>query len=215
MKQLLYVFTSMLISSLSHGSELQIMVQDSSGKPASNIVVVVIPKSIKAEKRQERLTISQIDKAFSPYMTVMQTGQPLEFSNSDDITHHIFSASRTQNFSFKIRKGQRYSAITFDSPTSISMGCNIHDWMSGHILIVDTPYFILTNKDGIASIIVDELGEATIKTWHPQMNKTDIDTRKQILLPVDNMKLKIKLKQSLGEIPDQMSGDNFDFLDDY
>lgn len=199
----------------SRAAELRVTVKDSLGVPISNIAVLVKTANEGEKKRKETLTVSQKNKAFSPYFTVMQIGQPLEFSNTDDITHHIFSASRVENFSFKIRKGEVNSSVQFKTPISISMGCNIHDWMSGHILVVDTPYFTLTDEKGIAAIQLDTTGVARVEIWHPQMSPVDKNIQKSLLLTTENISVSITLKNKFGKIPEQTSGDDFDFLDDY
>ena len=43
----------------------------------------------------------------------------------------------------------------FNKEAEIAMGCNIHDWMSGYLLIVDTPFFTKSDKNGDSEIIID------------------------------------------------------------
>ena len=46
-----------------------------------------------------------------------------------------------------------------------ALGCNIHDRMSAHVVVVDTPTFARTDDKGQASFDLPA-GEHTAKAWH-------------------------------------------------
>ena len=196
-------------------SQVTVEILSSKGKPLGGIAVFITPELITKSPRQAVITINQKDKAFAPYLSIIQRGQEVEFSNNDDITHHIFSASRQNNFSFKIRQGQNHRSVSFDQPGSVSMGCNVHDWMTGHLLVVDTPYFEFSDENGIAVLNIDDLGEATVNLWHPQLSSKETSLQKSFTLSDESTTAHFKLKHPISEIPQQTSGDEFDFLDDY
>ena len=55
--------------------------------------------------------------------------------------------------------------IVFDKPGVATLGCNIHDRMSAHIIVVDTPTFARTDDKGQASFDLPP-GEHVVKAWH-------------------------------------------------
>ena len=55
----------------------------------------------------------------------------------------------------------------FDKPGTVTLGCNIHDWMLGYIQVVDTPFFGVTGSDGRAAIGDIGAGEFEVHVWHP------------------------------------------------
>ncbi|MGR6800534.1 hypothetical protein, partial [Aeromonas veronii] len=55
--------------------------------------------------------------------------------------------------------------IVFDKPGVAALGCNIHDRMSAHIVVVDTPTFARTDAKGEASFDLPP-GEHGVKAWH-------------------------------------------------
>ena len=77
--------------------------------------------------------VGQFDRSFTPYISIMQLGNKVNFKNKDDITHHIYSPIGDNKFSFKIRAGESQMKSDFQQTGEVAMGCNIHDWMSGYL----------------------------------------------------------------------------------
>lgn len=78
--------------------------------------------------------VGQFDRSFTPYISVIQLGNTVNFKNRDDITHHIYSPIGDNKFSYKINAGQSASKSDFQQTGEVAMDCNIHDWMSGYLL---------------------------------------------------------------------------------
>lgn len=194
---------------------VEVAVHDTKGQAVSNMVVYLQPLAgQQLIKSSEVVTISQRDKAFSPYITVSQTEKQVSFANQDDITHQIYSADRDNKFSFKIRAGAKHVLEKFDHQAEIAMGCNIHDWMSGHLLVVDTPFFGKTDSNGKISFSLNELGQYRVVVWHPQL-LTDNHRLSQELNVLNNSVLTFSLPKNLESIPTQENTDDFDFISEY
>lgn len=168
----------------------------------------------RATKLSKTTIIGQRDKSFTPYISVVQKGDPVQFSNQDDITHHIYSPVGGNKFSFKIRAGQQQVNQSFTQAGEVPMGCNIHDWMSGYLLILDTPYFGKTNDQGQTDITLKYQGQYKVTLWHPQMNEPNNRLSQVIEVHADT-KLAMSLQQAMSEVPEQKNDDDFDFLSDY
>jgi plastocyanin len=206
----------MSLSISAYSTAVEVFLYAPNGKPLKGIVVSVEPLKMQTQlKNADPVRISQLNKAFKPYLSVIQRNQPVEFINQDDITHHIYSASREQRFSFKMRSGSTHSKVQFNTAGQISMGCNIHDWMSGYLLILDTPYFSKTDVNGKVSITLPETGQAKINLWHPQLTKHEKTEHEVELISKQLNKFSFQLTTPLKAIPKQESGEDFDFLDDY
>ena len=54
----------------------------------------------------------------------------------------------------------------FDKVGVVRIGCNIHDWMSGIILVLPTPHFAVTDAAG--HFVLENLpkGSYTLVAWH-------------------------------------------------
>ena len=212
----LLAFYSLSIFSLaSVADNLTVTVHDHLDKPLSNVVVYLEPPaSLSLAPRQEPVEVIQADKAFAPYIAVMQKGASVKFKNDDDITHHIYSPVGDNKFAFKISAGQERMKHDFQHAGDVVMGCNIHDWMSGHLLILETPYFAKTNEQGNAVFDVKDKGQYQVVVWHPQMLEKDNRIAQSVNFE-RSKKLSIKLTKPLAELPNQVNEDDFDFLSDY
>ncbi|MCC4831306.1 hypothetical protein LMH66_01510 [Shewanella sp. 10N.7] len=196
------------------------MVIDSINTPMANMVVYLTPINEDYKQQQLKMPVKkpvevhQENKQFSPYITVMQKGYQLKFVNDDDITHHIYSASGPKRFSFKLRKDSSQKDLVFDQAGHISMGCNIHDWMSGHVLVVDTPFFGVTNNLGMVEFNSIPEVQYRLDIWHPQL-QTNNNTYSQTVTTPLLETLTIQVNASMDEIPTQQSLDDFEFLEGY
>jgi plastocyanin len=194
---------------------VQVQVNNVKNIPLENMVVYLEPLAAQVLPQQsETVNISQHSKSFIPYISVSQSTAKVSFENKDDITHHIYSADSENKFSFKIRAGKTDSTTQFNHAAEIAMGCNIHDWMSGYLLVVDTPYFTKTDAQGIASFTMKELGKYRVVVWHPQLRTEKNRIIKEKNLSTDDT-ITFTLKQNMDDIPAQKSDDDFDFLSDY
>mgnify|MGYP003384733356 CR=1 FL=1 len=194
---------------------VQVFVKTKSGEPLADMVVYLEPlEGQLLEKSSKEVVIGQRNKSFTPYISVSQVNSKVNFVNQDDITHHIYSAGSDNKFSFKIKAGQTNSSARFYHETEVAMGCNIHDWMSGFLLVVNTPYFAKTDENGQVVFDIASLGKYKIVVWHPQMqSKNNRLIKKEAVLA--NSAFTFILNHPMAEIPLQESDDDFDFLSDY
>lgn len=195
--------------------QVSVKVLDNKNKPVSNLVVYLEPPaSMTVDLSDNVVEVAQIDKSFSPYIGVMQKGASVKFHNKDNITHHIYSPVGDNKFAFKISAGQERLKSDFSSAGEIAMGCNIHDWMSGHLLILETPYFAKTNEEGVAIINIKDAGEYNVVVWHPQLNTDNNRMNKSVKIDKQTA-INMTLSNPLGELPSQKNEEDFDFLSDY
>ena len=207
----IFVFSSPLLAN----TTLNVTVTDTNNRPLENMVVFVEPVNHKvALENTTTLEIGQQNKSFIPYISVMQLGSNVNFNNKDNITHHIYSPVGENKFSVKIRSGQQITKHNFKQAGEVSMGCNIHDWMSGYMLIVDTPFFAKSDKSGNTNIEITHPGQYKVVVWHPQMKEADNKIAKFININ-NSMKMVMKLSKPMDDIPSQKNEDDFDFLSDY
>ena len=67
--------------------------------------------------------------------------------------------------------------MVFDQPGAVKLGCNIHDWMSGVILVVPTSYFASTDASGIHPARRPRRC-ADVAAWH-ENSQTPVETTAQ------------------------------------
>jgi len=200
--------------------QLDVQVSGPDGNPVSDVIVFAEPLEATAvtARNTDPLIIAQKNKAFAPYIGVVQRDNAVRFVNQDDITHHIYSVSGNNRFSFKIAAGgsQQILASAGDANTveEVAMGCNIHDWMSGYLLVVDTPWFASTDDQGMVALPVEKNGRYRLNVWHPQLQTPDHRMRQEIAFNGE-MKVSMTLAAPLARIPEQAGEDDFEFLEEY
>lgn len=144
------------------------VVSTPAGQPVEDTAVVLEPLAGPLPERHAMRAIQQIDREFVPYLTVVQTGTAIEFPNRDPIKHHIYSFSLPKVFEIKLYAGKPVAPVLFDKPGVVVLGCNIHDWMEAYVLVVDSPWFAKTGKDGRAHIDGLPSGRYRLRLWQPR-----------------------------------------------
>lgn len=158
-----------LCSCLADAASLEVQVRDSSGAALADAAVYAMPPSGPVDARGTRtVSIEQRDREFVPFVTVLQTGTRVSFPNRDSILHHVYSFSPAKPFEIKLYTGTPPGEIVFDKPGVVTLGCNIHDWMIAYIVVVQTPYFARTDKDGVARLRDLPAGAYEVRAWHPR-----------------------------------------------
>jgi plastocyanin len=114
------------------------------------------------------VTIDQNGCWFRPRVTGIQTGQTLDVTNSDPVTHNIHPLAQ-------INREWNHSQAQGDAPLErrfvkpeimIRVKCNIHSWMHAFIGVLENPYFAVSGTDGSFAIPDLPPGDYTIAAWH-------------------------------------------------
>ena len=157
-----------LVAGGAQGASIEVRARDASGQPVADAAVYAIASSGATETRFARATLEQADREFVPYVSVIQQGTTVTFPNRDPILHHVYSFSPAKAFEIKLYTGKSPSEIVFDRSGVIILGCNIHDWMIGYIMVVPTPHFGRTDATGVARLRDLPAGSYMVRAWHPQ-----------------------------------------------
>lgn len=171
MPWVLAVFSSLVWAG---DGQLAVRVTDASGHPVSEAVVWMPHADGEAVGSPEPVIVDQVHKKFVPHLTVIRAGTEVHFPNSDSVSHHVYSFARPNNFELPLYKGDVRPTVQFDDAGIVTLGCNIHDSMLGYIVVVDTPYFGVTDADGYVDFAVDELPVAEVSVWSPRLNPAKV-----------------------------------------
>jgi plastocyanin len=131
------------------------------------LAVVYLEGSFPKPVSPVAVQMAQKDLTFVPMLLAVQTGTKVEFPNFDDTYHNIFSYSPAKRFDLgRYRRGEQpVPAQSFDVPGLVVLRCDIHEHMRGLILVLDTPYFVLTDTDGRYRLSERPAGRHTLKVW--------------------------------------------------
>src|ERR1700758_403764 len=111
--------------------------------------------------------VTQKDLTFVPALLPIRVGTRVEFPNLDDTYHNIFSYSPAKRFDLgRYRAEERpIPAEVFDKPGLVTLRCDIHDHMRGLILVLNPPYFVMTDTAGHFRLSGLPAGRYTLKAW--------------------------------------------------
>ena len=153
-----------------------IQVRDAAGRPLADAAVAVLVRGRPAKTSTAQADMGQKDRQFTPQLLVVQTGTQVSFPNMDTVRHQVYSFSPIKVFEIKLYAGRPSDPITFDKPGVATLGCNIHDRMSGHIIVVDTPLFAHTDAGGTARLDLPP-GEHVLQYWHANMKSPQLQSQ--------------------------------------
>jgi plastocyanin len=119
--------------------------------------------SAQPETRQ----VVQTNFAFVPSLLPIQVGTRVEFPNFDPTFHNVFSYSPPKRFDLgRYRPDERpIPSQLFDKPGLVTLRCDIHEHMRGLILVLESPYFVLSDTDGRFRLDHVPAGRFTLKAW--------------------------------------------------
>jgi plastocyanin len=134
----------------------------------SGVVVWLLPATGVPAPRSEgkHARLIQKDKTFTPHVLAIQTGTTVDFPNYDPIFHNAFSNFSGQLFDIGLYAPGSSRSFRFQRPGTVRIFCNIHPAMSAVILVVDTPYFAVSRRDGTFEIDKVPTGDYKLKVFH-------------------------------------------------
>ena len=111
--------------------------------------------------------VTQKDLAFRPTLLAIEVGTKVEFPNEDDTYHNIFSYSPAKRFDLgRYPPGENPTpSIVFDKAGLVTLRCDIHEHMRGLILVLETPYFAITDANGHFRLTNLPPGRHLLKAW--------------------------------------------------
>jgi plastocyanin len=140
----------------------------SKSKDASNVVAWLTPASVgvkPAGARGQPLRLLQKNKTFSPHVLVVPVGGVVEFPNRDPFFHNVFSLFEGKRFDLGLYEAGGTRLVHFARAGVSYVFCNIHPEMGAVIVVVDTPYYGLSNAAGDVSIPEVPPGNYVFNVW--------------------------------------------------
>ncbi|MDO9104562.1 MAG: methylamine utilization protein [Methylovulum sp.] len=188
---------------------LHVQVRDQAANVVPDAVVYALSAGpMPAAPSQTDVVIDQIDKEFVHPVTVIRPGTSVIFPNHDNIRHHVYSFSPSKTFELPLYKDATPQPVRFDQPGVVALGCNIHDWMSAYIYVVDSPYTALTDAQGQA-VLTLPAGQYVLHVWHPRIKDDEEDQRGKTTVPTEGkvgLELAVALKKSFRSSARATSG---------
>lgn len=120
---------------------------------------------------KESVKMDNLSCRFAPHAVAVRTGQTLEITNSDSVSHNsmiTFMKNQAVNPMIQPKGSQKFKLAKAEI-IPIKVACSIHPWMQGVILVQDHPYTAVTDADGKFEIKNLPAGKTALKVWHEGM----------------------------------------------
>lgn len=106
---------------------------------------------------------------YIPHVLPMQAGQPLQIYTDDPFAHNIHPLPKANP---EWNKSQPAGAAPIDTkwdkPEFIPVKCNIHPWMHGWFIVLNTSHYAVTDNNGDFSVRGLAPGKYTVTAWQEQ-----------------------------------------------
>ncbi len=143
---------------------------DADGKPlADRSWVLVFLEGGPAhapEPPYENPRILQSGRKFSPRVLPVTVGTDVEFPNDDTIFHNVFSLSKTSPFDLGVYEPGQSASVRMERSGLVKVYCNIHPDMCASIVVLENPWYSLTDRGGRFVICNVPDGEYILRGWN-------------------------------------------------
>ena len=99
-----------------------------------------------------RIEMTQRGKRFLPHILPIAVGTTVDFPNFDPIYHNAFSNFDGQIFDVGLYPPGTTRSLAFRREGVVRVFCNIHPTMSAVIVVLKSPYFATSAKNGVFEI---------------------------------------------------------------
>jgi plastocyanin len=147
------------------------------GKPPKylkNTVVYIEEIEGDFPPQEEHAVIDQKELVFIPHVLFITKGTTVDFLNSDDVRHNVFSPDDVAD---KMNLGTwptgEVKSYTFNNLGAAVMLCNVHPEMEAYVVVLQNPYFAKVDKAGNYEIKNVPPGEYTLKVWNKKYKSKD------------------------------------------
>jgi hypothetical protein len=147
------------------------LVVDPSTKGVKNAIVYIPrPTAVNPEAKSNKLStpvvFDQSGCVFEPHVLAVMTNQKVELKSSDPVSHNINCKVQNNNFNEAIApngKAEKQPVAAARQPGIVT--CDIHPWMSSFWLVLDNPYFAVTDDKGNFEIKNAPAGTQKVVVW--------------------------------------------------
>jgi len=132
---------------------------------------VVIVEGVKRGKAMaaaaQNAEIDQNKCEYTPHLQVMALNSEISLKNSDPILHNIqFFQGDNSLFNIAQPVQGQVTKRKIEKPGTLYVECAVHGWMQGNVVVVDNPYYAVTDDNGKFSIADLPPGKYRVKIWH-------------------------------------------------
>lgn len=145
---------------------------DGATKGVRNVLVYIprpsaVNDDAKSAASKAEVTFDQARCVFEPHVVAVMTGAKVTLKSSDPVNHNV-NAKLQKNAPFNsiLAAGQSTTFTPTSSERSpVPVTCDIHPWMQAWWMVLDNPYFAVTDEKGNFEIKNVPAGPQKVVVW--------------------------------------------------
>jgi len=138
-----------------------------------NVVVFISAGAPDDKASAQPVTLSQKGCRYAPHVVAVEAGQEMKILNEDQTTHNVHPlAKENREWNRSQPPGAPPLTVKFDKPEFIPVKCNVHPWMRGYIVVLNTSKYAVTGADGTFVLPNLPPGKYTVTAWQEDFGST-------------------------------------------
>jgi len=114
--------------------------------------------------------MDQKNLPFVPHVLPILIGTTVDFVNGDGVLHNLHAfLGRETLFNVAMPKFLKKKSMAFQREGVVLLLCDVHKEMSAYIVVLQNPFFAVTNERGEFVIKDIPPGSYTLRTWHEKL----------------------------------------------
>jgi plastocyanin len=147
-----------------------VLVVGSQGEVKNAVIQIADLKQ--AVSMPKEAVLDQVQCEYVPHVLAIPVGATVKVKNSDGILHNVHTFSE-KNAPFNRAQPKYLKEIRekFSKPEVVSVRCDVHAWMSGWIVVTESPFYDVTSAAGGFKLESVPVGKYTLEVWHETLGK--------------------------------------------
>lgn len=155
------------------GEKLSEALVVSASKGIKNVVVTLEGIAEGKKFGSKTATLDQRNCVYAPHVLVVPVGGQLSLLNGDGVMHNVHAYSlKNTPFNESIPAAKK-SVKTLPFSEVVKMGCDVHKWMGAWVIVVENPYYAITDESGGFKIEDIPAGKYKLRAWHETLGKVE------------------------------------------
>lgn len=147
------------------------LVVDSGTKGVKNVFVYLLrPTAVNEDAKKaalaKKVVFDQKECVYIPHALAVIVGEPVDVKSSDSTTHNVNFQLKNLQSNPVLQPGANLEVVPSSAErTPGPVSCSIHPWMQAYWMVLDHPYFAVTDEKGNFEIKNVPAGTQKVVVW--------------------------------------------------